>query len=97
MPTSERNGIWQDSGARAAQTTTLNARTESPVFKTNVGTIDRAIRLLVGLLLITLVFVGPKSVWGWVGIVPILTAILGTCPIYSLLGFNTCEAKAAPR
>ncbi len=59
----------------------------------NVGTIDRAIRAVVGLGLIALVFVGPQTLWGWIGIVPLVTAVVGWCPPYALLGINTCAAK----
>lgn len=60
----------------------------------NVGTIDRIVRIVVGLLLIAfaLGFIAPGTSWswvGWIGIVPILTAIFSTCPAYSLLGFST--------
>ncbi|MBA3069491.1 MAG: DUF2892 domain-containing protein [Hyphomonas sp.] len=63
------------------------------MFKTNEGTIDRALRVIVGLVLISLVFVGPKAVWGWVGLVPLITGLVGTCPVYSLLGISTCPMK----
>ncbi len=56
----------------------------------NVGGIDRALRIVVGLALISLVFVGPKTLWGLVGIVPILTGLVRFCPVYPLLGINTC-------
>ena len=59
----------------------------------NVGTIDRILRILVGLVLISLVFVGPKVVWGWVGLVPLLTGVFKFCPAYKLLGLNTCASK----
>jgi hypothetical protein len=59
----------------------------------NVGTIDRAIRAVVGLGLIALVFVGPQTIWGWIGIVPLVTAVVGWCPPYALLGINTGAAK----
>lgn len=59
----------------------------------NEGKIDRMLRVLVGLVLIALVFVGPQTPWGWVGVVPLLTGIFGYCPAYSLLGINTCKAK----
>lgn len=52
----------------------------------NEGTIDRLLRVIVGLVLIALVFVGPRSAWGWIGVVPLLTGLVGMCPIYSLLG-----------
>lgn len=59
----------------------------------NEGTIDRALRVIVGLVLLALVFVGPKTAWGWIGLVPLLTGLVGTCPIYSLLGINTCPRR----
>lgn len=59
---------------------------------TNIGTIDRALRVIVGLALVSMVFVGPQTVWGWIGIVPLATALIGWCPAYSLLGIRTCKA-----
>ncbi|MEZ5953096.1 MAG: DUF2892 domain-containing protein [Hyphomonas sp.] len=63
------------------------------MFKTNEGTIDRVLRVIVGLALIAIVFVGPKTPFGWIGLVPLLTGLAGTCPVYSLLGINTCKLK----
>jgi hypothetical protein len=60
------------------------------MFKTNVGTIDRALRIIIGLVLIALVFVGPKTPWGWIGVVPLVTGLLRTCPLYRLLGISSC-------
>ena len=57
---------------------------------------ERVLRVLVGLALISLVFVGPKTPWGWIGIVPILTGASGLCPLYTLLGISTCPKKSAP-
>ncbi|SFS19439.1 YgaP family membrane protein [Yoonia litorea] len=57
----------------------------------NEGTIDRALRVVLGLVLLSLVFVGPQTPWGWVGLVPLLTGLVGTCPLYSILGVNTCS------
>ena len=57
----------------------------------NIGTIERAIRAIVGIGLISLVFIGPQTVWGWIGVVPLATAIIGWCPPYALLGINTCK------
>jgi hypothetical protein len=57
----------------------------------NEGTVDRAVRVLVGLALLALVFVGPQSPWGWLGIVPLLTGLVGICPAYSLFGIRTCS------
>lgn len=57
----------------------------------NVGTIDRVLRIVAGIALISLVFVGPQTPWGWIGIVPLATALIGYCPAYSLLGIRTCN------
>ena len=61
--------------------------------KINLGTVDRLLRLVVGLVLIALVFVGPQTAWGWIGVIPLVTALAGNCPVYSVLGFNTCSTK----
>ncbi len=55
----------------------------------NIGTIDRVLRIGVGLALLSLVFVGPKTMWGLVGLVPLLTALAGSCPVYSIFGLST--------
>jgi len=55
----------------------------------NMGNIDRALRVIVGLGLLSLVFVGPQTLWGLVGIVPLATAAIGFCPAYRLLGIST--------
>ena len=61
--------------------------------KANVGTIDRVLRIIVGIALIASVFVGPQTPWGWIGVVPLLTAFISFCPLYTLLGINTCPTK----
>lgn len=58
--------------------------------KTNEGKVDRIFRVIVGLGLISLVFVGPQTLWGLVGLVPLLTGVIGFCPLYKLFGFDTC-------
>ncbi|MAU65729.1 DUF2892 domain-containing protein [Hyphomonas sp.] len=63
------------------------------MFKTNEGTIDRVLRVIVGLALIAIVFVGPQTPWGWIGLVPLLTGLVGTCPLYTILGIRTCKLK----
>jgi len=55
---------------------------------------ERVIRVLAGLALISLVFIGPKTPWGWIGILPILTGSSGLWPLYTLLGISTCPKKA---
>lgn len=59
----------------------------------NMGSVDRIIRALVGIVLLALVFVGPQTAWGWIGIVPLATALMGNCPAYSLLGIKTCKTQ----
>ncbi|MEX8496758.1 DUF2892 domain-containing protein [Leptothrix ochracea] len=59
--------------------------------KINVGTIDRVVRILVGLVLIGLATTGHIGVWGWIGVVPLVTAFLKICPLYSVLGIKTCS------
>jgi hypothetical protein len=61
----------------------------------NVGTIDRAIRIIAGLALIALAFTGTIGVWGYIGIVPVLTGLFRVCPAYSLIGVNTCGTTKA--
>jgi hypothetical protein len=61
--------------------------------KTNVGSIDRLARVVIGLLLITLAAMGTIGAWGWIGIVPLATAAFGFCPLYTVLGFSTCPMK----
>ena len=63
------------------------------MFAKNEGTADRFFRVIVGLVLISLAFVGPQTAWGWVGLVPLVTGLVGNCPVYSLLGINTCGLK----
>ena len=63
------------------------------MFKKNEGTLDRVLRVVAGLVLISLVFVGPQTAWGWIGIVPLVTGAVGSCPLYSILGINTCSTK----
>ncbi|MDR2015502.1 MAG: DUF2892 domain-containing protein [Azoarcus sp.] len=57
----------------------------------NVGTIDRIFRTVIGLVLITLVFVGPQTPWGWLGVIPLVTAGMSFCPLYRLFGIRTCK------
>ena len=61
------------------------------LLKKNVGKIDVILRVVVGIVLLALVFVGPKTPLGLIGIVPLVTAALGTCPLYTILGINTCK------
>ncbi len=63
------------------------------MFSNNVGGIDRALRIIVGLVLLALIFVGPKTWWGLIGIIPLFTGLFGTCPAYSLVGLSTYPLK----
>ena len=63
----------------------------------NIGTVERIVRAVVGLVLISLVFVGPQTPWGWIGLLPLATAIVGWCPPYALLGMNTCRPRTPER
>lgn len=65
--------------------------------KKNEGTIDRVLRVLVGLGLLSLAFVGPQTPWGYIGVVPLLTGLVGFCPLYTLLGMNTCPLENKPK
>ena len=61
--------------------------------KKNIGTIDRTLRIVAGLVLVALVFVGPQTPWGWVGLILIATGLLRFCPFYSLLKLSTNTEK----
>ena len=63
--------------------------------KSNVGGIDRILRIVLGLALLAMTLTGTIGVWGWIGLVPLGTAVLGFCPLYSMLGLNTCPMKKA--
>jgi hypothetical protein len=57
----------------------------------NVGTADRIVRVIIGIVLIALVFVGPHTPWGWIGVIPLATAFISWCPLYRLFGWRTCR------
>lgn len=57
----------------------------------NEGTLDRVVRVVLGIVLIALALTGQFTPWGWIGVVPLLTGLIGTCPLYSMLGVNTCK------
>ncbi len=68
------------------------------MFKTNVGSADRVIRIVLGAAILSLFFIYPDASWRYytlIGIVPILTALAGTCPLYSILGLSTCPVRKA--
>ena len=59
--------------------------------KQNVHNIERVVRVVIGAAIVSLVFIGPQSPWGWLGLVPIATGLLGWCPPYAMLGITTCK------
>ena len=59
------------------------------MFKSNLHPIDRTIRIVLGLILLSLVFIGPQTSWGYIGIILVATAFINFCPLYSILGFST--------
>ncbi|NYS62399.1 YgaP family membrane protein [Vreelandella salicampi] len=61
--------------------------------KTNVGGVDKIARIVVGALLILLALTGTIGAWGWIGIVPLATGLFNFCPLYALIGVNTCKTK----
>lgn len=66
----------------------------SKLLPTNEHPIERVARIALGVGLLALVFVGPQTPWGWLGAVPLATGLIGSCPLYTLLGFSTCPLKA---
>lgn len=65
--------------------------------KSNMGSIDRALRIIVGVVLVGLALTGTVGWWGWLGVVPIVTGALGNCPLYSIIGVNTCGTKSCEK
>ncbi len=61
----------------------------------NVGWFDRAARVALGVILLSLVFVGPATPWGLIGIVPLATGLVGFCPLYAALGWSTCHTSSS--
>lgn len=57
----------------------------------NEGAIDRSLRVIIGIVLITLAVTGIIGMWGWIGVVPLVTGLIGWCPVYSLIGMKTCK------
>jgi hypothetical protein len=66
---------------------------QEDAMKPNVGSLDKAVRIVAGLVLVSLVFVGPRTPWGWIGIVPLLTAFVGVCPLYAPFRIDTRKAR----
>ena len=63
----------------------------------NVGGIDRIARIVIGVLLVVLAVTGQVGVWGWIGLLPLATGLIGWCPPYGLFGINTCKNRKAPK
>jgi hypothetical protein len=63
------------------------------ILPNNESTLDRGARVLLGLGVLSLAFVGPHTAWGYLGLVPVTTGLLGSCPLYTLLGFSSCPMK----
>lgn len=64
----------------------------SKLFPLNEHPIERVLRVVLGLALVSIAVVGPRTPWGFLGIVPLATGLFGTCPLYTLLGWNTCPS-----
>lgn len=60
---------------------------------TNEGTVDRGLRIAVGAVLIGMAATGTVGMWGYIGVIPLITGAVGTCPLYALLGINTCAVR----
>ena len=63
------------------------------MFARNEGMVDRALRVILGIVLIVMALRGMYTPWTWIGVVPVITGLLGSCPLYSVLGINTCKVK----
>jgi hypothetical protein len=83
----DRDGVWR----RHATQQALDK--EKTMIKTNEGSLDRALRVAAGLALIGLSATGTVGMWGYIGVVPLLTGAIGWCPLYTLLGINTCPMR----
>lgn len=59
----------------------------------NEGAVDRVLRIIVGLGLLSLTVIGPHTPWGYIGLIPLLTGVVGICPLYSILGLSTCPRR----
>jgi len=59
----------------------------------NEGTVDRVLRVVIGVALLSLTFLGPKSAWGYLGIIPLVTGLVGFCPLYRMIGITTCPMR----
>ena len=62
----------------------------------NTSAADRAVRVLLSIAVLSLAFIGPRTAWGYLGLIPLLTGLAGRCPLYTLFGFSTCPVRNAP-
>jgi hypothetical protein len=67
---------------------------QGEIMKSNVGGVDRVLRIVLGLVLLGLAATGTVGWWGWLGIVPLATGLVGWCPPYAIFGISTCKMKA---
>lgn len=63
--------------------------------KTNEGALDRILRVVVGIVILSMAFIGPQTPWAYLGLIPLLTGLVGFCPLYAILKINTCGAPPA--
>ena len=66
----------------------------SKLFPSNEHVVERVLRVGLGAGLLSLVVAGPQTMWGFIGLVPLLTGLVGSCPLYTLFGISTCRKKA---
>ena len=79
--------LWPERGTHIAM------QESEDTMITNEGTVDRTLRIILGLALLSLTFVGPRSLLGLVGLVPLATGLIGVCPLYRLFGVTTCRTR----
>ena len=63
------------------------------LFVRNEHRVERVVRIVLGMVLLSIVFVSPHTMWGLIGVVPLATGLAGTCPVYSVIGFSTCPRE----
>jgi len=68
----------------------------SALLPKNMGTVDRVFRVALGIGLLAIAFTGPQTLWGYLGFIPLLTAVIGSCPLYTIFGFSTCAVPKRP-
>jgi hypothetical protein len=64
------------------------------IMKKNMGKVDKTLRFIAGLVLISLVFIGPQTAWGWLGLIPLLTSLVGWCPLYVPFNLSTKKSES---